>query len=52
METKPLVSVVTITYRKFEYIYDTIDSVLNQDYDNIEYIISDDCIPFDIDSYI
>lgn len=42
LNSKPLVTVVTLTYKKFEYIYETIDSVLNQDYPNIEYIISDD----------
>lgn len=41
-EDKPLITVVTITYCKFEKIYDCILSVLNQDYPNIEYIISDD----------
>ena len=39
---KPMVSVVTLTYKKFEYIYDAIDSVLSQKYPCIEYIISDD----------
>ena len=37
-----LVSVTTLTYRKFELLYNAIDSVLEQDYPNIEYIISDD----------
>lgn len=37
-----LVSVITLTYRKFEFLYNAIDSVLKQDYPNIEYIISDD----------
>lgn len=41
-EDKPLITVVTITYCKFDRIYDCISSVLNQDYPNIEYIISDD----------
>lgn len=36
------VSVITLTYRKFDYLYNAIDSVLEQDYSNIEYIISDD----------
>ena len=39
---EPLVSVVTLSYRKYEYIYQCIDSVFKQNYSNIEYIISDD----------
>lgn len=42
---KPLITIVTLTYKKFDYIYDTIDSVLNQTYNSIEYIISDDGSP-------
>lgn len=42
---KPLISVVTLTYKKFEYLFDTIDSVLDQTYPRIEYIISDDGSP-------
>lgn len=38
----PLVSVVTMTYKKFDRIYDTIQSVLDQDYPEMELIISDD----------
>lgn len=41
----PLVSVVTLTYKKFDYIYSTIKSVLDQNYPNIEYIIADDGSP-------
>ena len=40
-----LVSVVTLTYKKFELLYNAIDSVLSQDYPAIEYIISDDGSP-------
>lgn len=38
----PLVSIVSITYNKFDEIYRSIDSVLAQDYERIEYIIADD----------
>lgn len=40
-----LVSVITLTYRKFDLLYNAIDSVLDQDYPQIEYIISDDSSP-------
>ncbi|MBU3213957.1 glycosyltransferase [Clostridium estertheticum] len=39
---KPLISVIILTYRKFEYFKECIDSVLNQKYHKIELIISDD----------
>lgn len=38
----PLVSIITLTYKNFAFIYETIESVLSQNYSNIEYIISDD----------
>lgn len=38
-----LVSCIIPTYKKFDYLYDAILSVLNQDYSNIELIITDDC---------
>lgn len=38
-------SVVILTYKKFEYVYELIDDVLNQDYSQIELIIADDCSP-------
>lgn len=37
-----LVSVIICSYRKFEYIYQAIDSVLCQTYEAIELLISDD----------
>lgn len=37
----PKVSVITPSFNQGEYIADTIESVLNQTYDNIEYIVMD-----------
>jgi len=38
---KPLVSVITIVFNGHKYLEQTIQSVLNQSYDNIEYIVID-----------
>ncbi len=41
MQLKPLVSIITITFNSEKYLEQTILSVINQTYDNIEYIIID-----------
>lgn len=41
MQDNPLVSIITVTYNSDKYINDTIESILNQTYNNIEYIIVD-----------
>lgn len=41
-EMQPLVSVVVITYNSEEFILETLESIKNQTYKNIELIISDD----------
>ncbi|HEY5499642.1 MAG TPA: glycosyltransferase, partial [Bacteroidales bacterium] len=38
---KPLISIITITYQAELLLRRTLDSILSQDYTNIEYIIID-----------
>jgi cellulose synthase/poly-beta-1,6-N-acetylglucosamine synthase-like glycosyltransferase len=38
---KPLVSIITIVFNGKEYLENTIQSVLSQSYENLEYIIVD-----------
>lgn len=39
----PIVSVAVIAYNSSEYIIDTLNSIKNQTYQNLELVISDDC---------
>jgi len=41
LSAQPLVSIVTPTYNMGRFLGDTIDSVMSQDYPNIEYIVMD-----------
>ena len=41
--SSPLVSVVVITYNSLPFVIETLESIKNQLYQNIELIISDDC---------
>jgi glycosyltransferase involved in cell wall biosynthesis len=40
---KPLVSVLILTYNAEKFIRESLDSVLSQNYDNLQIVISDDC---------
>jgi len=50
--TQPLVSVIITSYNQRHFLEKTIQSVLNQTYNNIEIIIADDCSNDDTDDYI
>lgn len=41
-EISPLVTCIITCYKKFDYLYEAIDSVLQQDYSRIELLITDD----------
>ena len=42
MSDTPLITVITPVYNQADYLAETIDSVLNQNYPNLEYIVLDD----------
>lgn len=42
---RDLLSVIVLSYKNVEGIYETVDSILKQDYSNIEIVISDDGTP-------
>ena len=44
-DDQPLVSVITPTYNRPEYLIEAIASAVNQTYQNIEIIVSDNCSP-------
>ena len=41
LEDKPLISIITVVFNGEKYLEETIQSVINQNYDNVEYIIID-----------
>lgn len=42
MKDYPLISIIVPSYKNYKYIYETLDSILLQDYPNIEIVISND----------
>jgi glycosyltransferase involved in cell wall biosynthesis len=48
----PLVSIITPVYKNVQWLSETIDSVIEQNYDNYEIIIVNDCSPEDVKSVL
>ena len=42
---KPLISFLLVTYKQEKFVIDALKGAVNQDYDNLEIIVSDDCSP-------
>ena len=40
---KPLVSVIVVTYNQEEFVSESLDSIITQDYPNFEICVTDDC---------
>ena len=43
MQNTPLVSVICLCYNHEKFVVESLNSVLNQSYSNIELLIADDC---------
>jgi glycosyltransferase involved in cell wall biosynthesis len=43
MQNFPLVSVICLSYNHEAYVVESLNSVINQTYPNIELLIADDC---------
>ncbi|QRY58346.1 hypothetical protein BCY89_14880 [Sphingobacterium siyangense] len=51
-EIKGLVSVIIVTYRRLNYLKETIQSVLNQSFNNIEVVVASDGYESDVEQYV